>query len=71
MIDISIEESAPALVLIVPKSIGASSHPTSPDSEYAEDHDGNVFVGLKYAMVIYALAALGIATGWRLFHLFS
>lgn len=62
----TIEASVPALVLVVPKSIGASfDHP-----EYEEEHEGSVFVGLKFVIIFYAVLAAGIATGWLIYHLF-
>jgi hypothetical protein len=75
MRDTNIEVSAPALVLVMPNSIGAATHSKPDDSEYEdfseyeEEHEGNVFAGLKSAMIIYLLLAVGIATAWKLYHL--
>lgn len=71
MIETAIGSSAPVLVRVVPISIHADSHSSSDYSDCEEERDGNVFVGLKFAMVIYAVLALGIATCWKLYHLFS
>ena len=70
MSETTIDASVPALVLVVPKSIGASSDSTSNHPDYEEEHDGNVFVGLRFVIIFYAVLAASIATGWKLYHLF-
>lgn len=69
MSNVSVEASAPALVLVFPKPIDSESDRSSDTAKYAEEHEGNVFVGLKSAMIIYLLLALSIATAWKLYHL--
>jgi hypothetical protein len=69
MSDSSVNVSSPALVLVFPKSIGSESDSKSDFSEYEEEHEGSVFVGLKFAMIIYLFLAVGIATAWKLYHL--
>jgi len=58
---------APALVLVVRNSLVESE----PVERYEEDEDGCVILGLISAFVIYALVALGVAGGWRLYQLLS
>jgi hypothetical protein len=70
MSDTTIEASVPALVLVVGKSTGADSDSTSDHEELKEEHEGNVFVGLKFAMIIYLALAVGVATAWKLYQLF-
>jgi hypothetical protein len=72
MSDTTLKASVPALVLVMPKSVGSDSRPVSDFSEHAEEeHDGNVFVGLKFALIIYLVLAVTTASAWKLFHLFS
>ena len=77
MRETTLDASVPALVLVVSNSMGAANRSTSRDSkrerdsEYEEEHEGNVFVGLKFAMILYLAVAVGIAAGWKLYHLFS
>jgi len=70
MTETTVDATLPTLVRVVPISTASVSRPTTDDSEFEEEHDGNIFVGLKYAMVIYAFLALTVAAGWRLYHLF-
>ena len=70
MRDTIVDVPPPALVLVFPNSISPESDSKSDFSEY-EEHDGNVFVGLKFAMIIYMCLAFGIATAWKLYHLFG
>ncbi len=69
MTETTVDATLPTLVRVVPISTASVSRPTTDDSEF-EEHDGNIFVGLKYAVVIYAFLALTVAAGWRLYHLF-
>jgi hypothetical protein len=69
MSETTIDASVPALVLVAAKSTGADSDSTSDYEELREEHDGNVFVGLKFAMIIYLVLAVGVATAWKLCHL--
>ncbi|HTD54958.1 MAG TPA: hypothetical protein VK670_06225 [Silvibacterium sp.] len=64
MSDATVEASVPALVLVFPKRIDSDSIPCVPECE--EEHEGNVFVGLKFAMIIYLILAVGIASAWKL-----
>ena len=70
MSDVSVEASVPALVLAFPKPIDSDSDCSPKTEDSKEEHEGNVFVGLKFAMIIYLMLAVGIAAGWKLFHLF-
>jgi hypothetical protein len=71
MTDTTVDATLPTLVRVVPISMGSATRPAADsDSEFEEEHDGNIFVGLKYAMVIYAFLGLTIVAGWRLYHLF-
>jgi hypothetical protein len=67
----SSDASLPALVLVMPRPARSGFQSASDDAEFEEERDGNVFVGLKFAMILYALVALTIATGWQLYRLFS
>ncbi len=69
MTDTTIEASAPALVLVFSNSFRPHSESPSHDAKCEEEHQGNVFVGLKYAMIIYLILAVGIASAWQLYHL--
>jgi hypothetical protein len=69
MSDITIEASAPALVLMFPKPIDSGFDSSTYAEEYEEEHEGNIFRGIKFAMVIYLILAVGIASAWKLYHL--
>ena len=70
MSEITIDAAVPALVLIVPNSTGPDSDSAPDCEELKEEHDGNVFVGLKFAMIIYLVLAVGVATAWKLYQMF-
>ena len=66
MSDTTIQASAPALVLVFPKPATSERDSESDHAEFEDEHDGNVFVGLKFATIIYLVLAAGIASVWQL-----
>ncbi|MBV8630953.1 MAG: hypothetical protein JOZ83_08525 [Silvibacterium sp.] len=71
MSDVTVEASSPALVLVLSHSGASAPDSKSHSSAYRGELDGNVFVGLKYAMILNLVLAVSIAVGWKLYHLFS
>jgi hypothetical protein len=69
MPDTTIEASAPALVLVFSNPFRPQPDAPIVEEKCDEEHNGNVFVGLKYAMIIYLALAVGIASAWKLCHL--
>jgi hypothetical protein len=58
----------PALVQIVPN---ATVHVSEFAVEREEEHEGNFFTGLFFAMIIYAVVAVGATGVWELCHLWN